>query len=1532
MRKVLLVVWALCLSLALWGCDGDDTLSFVTHDAGTHQPDATAPAGKTFGISGTLSGLAGTGLTLSNGNETLPLTANGTFTFKTRLPTDATYGVTVSAGPTKPTQTCVIAGGSGTITTNVTNVVVTCTTNKYTVAGVVTGMAGTGLVLEDNSGDALSPGMDGAFKFATPLLSGSAFSVTVTTQPTSPTQTCVVSGGAGTLGSGDVTTVVVNCATGVFVVGGQVAGLDGTVVLQDNGGGNLPVNANGTFAFAAPVASGAPYAVTVFTQPSSPSQTCTVTSGSGAVTNANVTSVRIACTTNRFNVGGAVTGLAGTGLVLEDNLGSDLPVSASGSFAFGAPVTSGAPYAVTVVGQPTTPNQTCTVTGTTGTGTVGGADVASVAVACVTNTYPVGGTVIGLVGSGLVLEETVGGTSVAVAADGTFAFSAPVASGASYAVSVLTQPSVPTQTCSVSGGTGAVVAAAVVSITVNCSTNIYTIGGTVAGLAGTAVLQDNGGDSLSLTANGTFAFATPLLSGMAYAVTVSTQPGTPSQSCTLANTSGTVGGADVTGVTVTCTTNPFTIGGSVTGLSGAGLVLEDNLGDDLPVGANGSFTFATSVHSGSAYAVTVKSPPAVPSQTCSLTGASGTVGAANVTGVAVTCTTNRYAVGGTVTGLAGAGLVLQDNAGDNLPVSANGTFTFVASVASGSVYAVSAFSQPTSLSQTCAVTAAGGVVGGSDVTGVIVLCTTNSYAVGGTVTGLLGTGLVLEDNLGDDLPVSASGAFTFVTPVASGAAYSVTVLGEPAGPTQTCKVSAPSGNVGGGNVSVAVNCSTNAFTIGGTITGLVGTVVLQESGGDDDLTLSANGDFAFGTPVASGGTYAVTALTQPGSPSQLCTVTGGSGNVVATAVSDVAVTCVTNRFTIGGTVAGLLGTSLVLRDNGTDDLTLNANGTFTFVTSVPSGSPYAVTVQTQPGSPAQSCGVTSGGGTVAAANVAGVLVTCSPPQIAYTTPGSYTWVAPPGVTAVSVVLVGGGGGGTCDYYPGGGGGALAYGNNIAVVPGTSYSLYVGLGGSGGWQDSVQTIGGPGDAESDPPGFQGQPGEKSWFISETTIYAEGGAPGSASTSSGIRRPRSAAPQSPAVETAGSRLTTMAIRPVGPAEEASASSAGRPVVRARWPLSTAPAAAPGDTARPAATRRSARASISPVRVGLEARPVLPAIRQSAESVVDSGAAAAPVPTEVARPPPIRAPEATAAAARCASSGVRIAPSRTRTHRTCRRGWDRGHAPKYAPEHMRRAAVKGGGDSLLCECRCGARSLRPWWGSSSCSRPLRHARTGSPWIGSIRRSRAASGSRSIRWTCAATCAPRSVSWATGRIGPWSRTTQPAASSTRSSAIRSSSTRRAPSSCGTGSASASTFPSRSSSTTARGRRDREPRRPRPTRRRSAISASGSTCASSANTAVPSRARSAPISTFRRATPRRTRATATCASRRTCSSPAISGPSCTPRRWASRCAGSTPPSRTSMSAASSISAALLVCAWRRSASSSGPRSTAARSSRTARS
>ncbi len=80
-------------------------------------------------------------------------------------------------------------------------------------------------------------------------------------------------------------------------------------------------------------------------------------------------------------------------------------------------------------------------------------------------------------------------------------------------------------------------------------------------------------------------------------------------------------------------------------------------------------------------------------------------------------------------------------------------------------------------------------------------------------------------------------------------------------------------------------------------------------------------------------------------------------------------------YNIGGELNGLaIGKSIILQNNGGDDLSLDADGTFIFSTKVPNGAPYKVTVKTQPDG--QSCFVDNGEGVISGANVTNVSVNC----------------------------------------------------------------------------------------------------------------------------------------------------------------------------------------------------------------------------------------------------------------------------------------------------------------------------------------------------------------------------------------------------------------------------------------------------------------------------------------------------------------------------------------------------------------------------
>lgn len=255
--------------------------------------------------------------------------------------------------------------------------------------------------------------------------------------------------------------------------------------------------------------------------------------------------------------------------------------------------------------------------------------------------FSIGGSVTGL-GSGEQLRlMNNGADALTLTADGGFSFATRIAENGSYSITVDSQPA--GKTCSVARGTGSGLSADVSSVNVTCSVDTYTIGGSVAGLSdgATLTLQQNGGDSLVLSDNGSFTFATPVAYNGSYAVTVGAQP--IGQTCSVANGTGVAVSANVTTVSVTCSANVYSIGGSVTGLTnGAQVTLQNNGSDPLIVTADGNFTFATQVAFAGSYLVTVSTQPA--GHTCTVSSESGANVAANVTSVQVACSAlSQYA-------------------------------------------------------------------------------------------------------------------------------------------------------------------------------------------------------------------------------------------------------------------------------------------------------------------------------------------------------------------------------------------------------------------------------------------------------------------------------------------------------------------------------------------------------------------------------------------------------------------------------------------------------------------------------------------------------------------------------------------------------------------------------------------------------------------------------------------------------------------------------------------------------------------------
>ncbi len=408
-------------------------------------------------------------------------------------------------------------------------------------------------------------------------------------------------------------------------------------------------------------------------------------------------------------------------------------------------------------------------------------------------------------------------------------------------------------------------------------------------------------------------------------------------------------------------------------------------------------------------------------------------------------------IDGTVSGLASNGTLVLTDGTAKLTLRANGPFSW--SMA-GSSYDIGIDTQPTG--QSCTLSNGQGSTVAESVPALSVVCATNTYQIGGTMSGLPdGQHVILKNNGADALALSANGAFVFTSPVPYNGTYLITVGSQPN--QAICSVTHGSGAGVTAKISNAnVVCSVDTYAVGGRVNGLAGnTQLVLQNNGADNLTVSADGPFSFGARVAAAGAYAVTVLTQP--VGAVCTVANAHGSQISNNVTNIVLTCSPETFTVGGTLSGLAsGAQVTLDNNGADPVTLTSNGSFVFATPLAYLGSYDVTVATQPH--AEACTVTNGTGPHIAANVTDVNVACSSNSVSFTLPGTYTWTVPAGVSSVQVVATGGGGGGGGMYgaYAGQSGGAGAVvTSTLAVAAGQVFTVVVGAGGGAGTS-------GPGD--------------------------------------------------------------------------------------------------------------------------------------------------------------------------------------------------------------------------------------------------------------------------------------------------------------------------------------------------------------------------------------------------------------------------------------------------------------------------------------
>ncbi|MGO4378970.1 hypothetical protein [Pseudoduganella sp. RAF53_2] len=160
-----------------------------------------------------------------------------------------------------------------------------------------------------------------------------------------------------------------------------------------------------------------------------------------------------------------------------------------------------------------------------------------------------------------------------------------------------------------------------------------TLGVTVNGLAKTGLIIQNGSDTVTADASGTYYFPTLLATDADFNVTLKTVP--DNVTCVVSNGTGKINYYTQLQAVVNCANVPYNLGGTVSGLTQGILVLANGSSTvSLPAGTT-TFKFPVQVPNAALYGVTVLTQP--DGLSCTVANGSGTMPVADVTNVAVTC-------------------------------------------------------------------------------------------------------------------------------------------------------------------------------------------------------------------------------------------------------------------------------------------------------------------------------------------------------------------------------------------------------------------------------------------------------------------------------------------------------------------------------------------------------------------------------------------------------------------------------------------------------------------------------------------------------------------------------------------------------------------------------------------------------------------------------------------------------------------------------------------------------------------------------
>jgi len=415
--------------------------------------------------------------------------------------------------------------------------------------------------------------------------------------------------------------------------------------------------------------------------------------------------------------------------------------------------------------------------------------------------------VSGLTGTGLTLQLN-GGNDLLISRNGISQFSITLAQGSSYSVTIKNNSSL--DSCSINSSSGGTIGSANVSLTVNCVISVARPSfnppeGTYKSDQLVTLSTTTAGATIYYTLDGT----DPTTSSTQYSTPISIAGHTTTKTIkAIAVKTGMVN-SGVGSATYTIT---YDLVAQPTFSPSAGTYNSDQ-----------SVTLSTTTAGATIYYTLDGTDPTTSStQYSTAISIAGHANTKTIKAIAIKAgmvNSSVVSANYTITYDSVAQPTFSPGAGEYV---ANQLVTINTSTSGATIYYTTDGSDPTTSSDTYtapisigstnktikAIAVKAGMLNSAIASGAYIVAVTE-YSIGGTISGLTASGLVLQNNAGDDLTI-ASGAVTFTFPTKVGGSYAVTVKTQPTG--LICILSSGSGTASADVTNVSVSCSSAVVT------------------------------------------------------------------------------------------------------------------------------------------------------------------------------------------------------------------------------------------------------------------------------------------------------------------------------------------------------------------------------------------------------------------------------------------------------------------------------------------------------------------------------------------------------------------------------------------------------------------------------------------------------------------------------------------------------------------------------------------------